>query len=139
MDPLSIIASAITIASPILIGLKKWTDTRHAKTDILLLANEVSEIVLLLQELDQALRQQNQQIGTGPNPRLLQTLDAISQELRKLSSQISEWDRTKTQQSVATKSQPVRWITISSKVTLFKDNLRRIRSQLMYILSMINM
>ena len=49
MDPLSIIASTITIATPVAAGLQKLRDSRHAKTDLLLLANEVAEIVLLLQ------------------------------------------------------------------------------------------
>jgi len=76
MDPLSIIASTIAIAAPVAAGLQKLRDSHHAKTDLLLLANEVAEIVLLLQELDQVLQQQNQSAESRPNPRLLQTLGA---------------------------------------------------------------
>jgi hypothetical protein len=76
MDHLSIIASTIAIATSVTVGLQKLRDGRHAKTNLLLLANEVAEIVLLLQELDQVLRQQGQSTEARPNPRLLRVLDA---------------------------------------------------------------
>jgi hypothetical protein len=76
MDPLSIIASTIAFASLATVGLQKLRDGRHAKTNLLLLANEVAEIMLLLPELDQVLRQQGQSAEARPNPGLLQILDA---------------------------------------------------------------
>ena len=138
MDPLSIIASTVAIATPVAVGLQKLRDSRHAKTDLLLLANEVAEIVLLLQELDQVLQQQNQSAELRPNPRLLQTLDATKSKLTELSNQMSEWDTRPSSQATTTKSRPLIWITINSKVKLFKDELQRIRFQLMTVLSMMN-
>jgi hypothetical protein len=139
MDPLSIIASTIAIAAPVAAGLQKLRDSRHAKTDLLLLANEVAEIVLLLQELDQILQQQNQSAESRPNPRLLQTLDATKSKLTELSNQMSEWDIRPSSQATTTKSRPLIWITINSKVKLFKEELQRIRFQLMTMLSMMNL
>ena len=139
MDPLSIIASTIAIAAPVAAGLQKLRDSHHAKTDLLLLANEVAEIVLLLQELDQVLQQQNQSAESRPNPRLLQTLDATKSKLTELSNQMSEWDTRPSSQATTTKSRPLIWITINSKVKLFKEELQRIRFQLMTVLSMMNL
>jgi hypothetical protein len=139
MDPLSIIASAITIAAPVTVCLQKLRDTRLAKTDLLLLANEVAEIVLLLQELDQVLRHQSQSAESRPNPRLLQTLDAAKSKLIELSNQMSEWDNRPSSQATTAKSRPLLWIAISSKVKLFKEEFQKIRFQLMTVLSMINL
>ena len=59
---------------------------RHAKTDLFLLANEVVEIVLLLQELDQVLRLQGQ--SARPNPGLLRVLDAAKSKLKELNVRV---------------------------------------------------
>ena len=139
MDPLSVIASSIAIATPIALGLKKLKAIHHAKPELLRLFNEISEVILLLQELDQTLRHHEQLIYTSPDPGLLQILDAILQKLQKLERQISEWNNTTSQQPHAPIPWPKRWTAISSKVIRFKDELGIIRSQLMCILSMINM
>ncbi len=139
MDPLSIIASTIAIATPVTISLQKLRDHRHAKTDLLLLANEVAEIMVLLQELDQLLRQQNQSGRSHPYPSLLQALDAAKSKLMELSNQISEWDNRLSSQATTTKSRPIIWIAIGSKVKLFKEELQTIRFKLMTVLSMMNL
>jgi len=139
MDPLSIIASTIAIATPITLGLRTLSSIRQAKDICLLLANEVSEIVVLLQELDQVLREQNSRAVPHPNPRLLQTLDATQTKLNELSIQISEWSSIPSAQTGPKKSRSVIWLQITSKTKLFKEELQKIRLQLMTILSMLNL
>lgn len=139
MDPLSIIASTIAIATPITIGLRHLRNVRQARDILLLLANEVSEIVVLLQELDQVLRQQNSSANLQPNPRLLQTLDAAHTKLSELSGQISEWNSKQNSHPGPTKPRPVVWVLITSKTKLFKEELQKIRLQLMTVLSMLNL
>jgi hypothetical protein len=52
---------------------------------------------------------------------------------------MSEWDTRPSSQATTTKSRPLIWITINSKVKLFKEELQRIRFQLMTVLSMMNL
>lgn len=138
MDPLSTIASTIAIATPIAVGLRSLRNVRQAKNALLLLANEVSEIVVLLQELDQVLRQQTAS-DPQPNPRLLQTLHAAQSKLKELSTQISEWSSDPSGQSGPTKSRRVIWLLITSKTKMFKEELQKLRFQLMMILSMLSL
>ena len=121
------------------ISLQKLRDHRHAKTDLLLLANEVAEIMVLLQELDQLLRQQNQSGQSHPYPSLLQALDAAKSKLLELSNQMSEWDNRLSSQATATKPRPLIWTAIGFKVKLFKEELQTIRFKLMTVLSMMNL
>lgn len=138
MDPLSIIASTIAIATLITVGLRSLRNVRQAKNVLLLLANEVSEIVVLLQELDQVLRQQTAR-DPQPSPRLLQTLRAAHAKLNELSSQISDWSSDNSPQSGPTRPHRIIWLLITSKTKLFKEELQQIRFQLMTVLSMLNL
>jgi hypothetical protein len=140
MDPLSIIASTIGIAAPIVAGLQMLRDARYARTEILLLANEVAEISILLQELGQVLQKQKQYSTAGPNPRLIQALDLAKTKLEELSNHISGWNAHESSpQASSVKTRAFKWIKIGSKVKTFKDDLQRIRSQLMAVLSSLNL
>jgi len=132
MDPLSVIASTIALATPVALCLQKLRESRHAKPELLLLSNEVADIVLLLQELDQVLQHQNQSTESRPSRRLLQALDATRAKFQELSKQALEWQ-------TSTTTRPLRWIVIGSKVRAFKDELQRIRSELMTVLSTMNL
>ena len=136
MDPLSIIASSIAIATPVSIGLQKLRDARHAKSDLLMLSNEVAEIVVLLQELEQITIQWNEHVGRArPSHTLIQAVDAAKVKLEQLSSQISEWDGSVPPQTLAAKSRGLRWAVMSSKVNTFKDDFRKVRESLMAVLA----
>ena len=132
MDPLSVIASTMTIAAPIAVGLQTIRENRHAKPELLLLSNEVADIVLLLQELDQVLQNPKQSIESRPSRRLLQALDATRAKFQELSKQVLEWQKSST-------THPLRWIVIGSKVRALKEELQRIRSELMTVLSTMNL
>ena len=93
MDTLSIIASALTIATPIALGLQELRDIRHAKADILLLANEVTELIVLLRELDRILQQRRQHGVAHPDAALLLALEGAKTKLEDLSKQAYEIDR----------------------------------------------
>lgn len=132
MDPLSIIASTIAIATPVTVGLQKLRDARHAKSELLMLSNEVAEVILLLQELEKITLQRNENEGrTRPSPILIQAVDAAKIKLKQLSINISKWGGS----SRATSSRGLRWVVMSSKVNAFKDDFRRIRENLMTVLA----
>ena len=136
MDPLSIIASTIAIATPVTIGLQKLRDARHAKSDLLMLSNEVAEVIVLLRELEQITLQRNENVGRDrPSPILIQAVDAAKTKLEQLSSQISEWGEGASPQVLATKSRGLRWVVMSSKVDTFKVDFKRVRENLMAVLA----
>jgi hypothetical protein len=136
MDPLSIIASSIAIATPVSIGLQKLRDARHAKSDLSMLSNEVTEVLVLLRELEQTTLQWNEHVGRArPSPTLIQAVDAAKIKLEQLSSQISEWNGSAPPQTLATKSRGLRWAVMGSKVNTFKDDFRRVRESLMAVLA----
>jgi hypothetical protein len=139
MDPLSVIASTIAIVTPITLGLQGLRHARQAKNELLQLANEVAEIAILLQELGQVLRQQCQYVTTGPHPILMQALEASKTKLQELSSQISTWNGQSSSQKRSAKAATLKWMKITSRVKAFKDDLQRIRSQLMTVISSLNL
>jgi hypothetical protein len=139
MDPLSVIASTIAIVTPITVGLQGLRHARQAKKDLLQLANEVADIAILLQELGQLLRQQSQYVTTGPHPILMQALEASKTKLQELSDQISTWNGQSSAPKSPTKVATLKWMKITSRVKAFKDDLQRIRSQLMTVLSSLNL
>lgn len=136
MDPLSIIASSIAIATPITIGLQKLRDARNAKSELLMLSNEVSEVIVLLRELEQITLQWNENLGRiPPSPILIQAVDAAKIKLDQLSNQIAEWDGSAPSQSLPTRSRGLRWAVMNSKVNRFKDDFRGVREGLMAVLA----
>lgn len=140
MDPLSIIASSIAIATPIVIGFQRLRDARHAKSDLLMLANEVAEVIILLRELQQIIVQQNQTIGrTRPNVILIQAVDAAKLKLEQLSSNISEWDDGVAVLGMPKKVRGLHRIAMSSKVRSFKEDFRNIRANLKTVLQTMTM
>ena len=135
MDPLSIIAAALAIATPVAIGLQKLRHVRQTSAELLMLANEVTDIIVLLQELDQIIRQQNS-VSTGqPSLPLIPALNAIHTKLTQLSREIAEWDRRGPAQKSTVKFRVLRRATIVSKVNAFKDDLRRLRCELVTVIS----
>ncbi|KIW01308.1 uncharacterized protein PV09_07344 [Verruconis gallopava] len=130
MDPLSIIASSIAIATPLTAALQKIRAARHAKASLLLLNNDVTEVTLLLQNLERELRAaHNSGITARPDHTLLQVLDMTCAKLSQLAAQIAAWESPSTA-TKDTKSKVIRWVNISSKVTAFHNEFRRLREQL---------
>ena len=138
MDPLSIIASTIAVATPITICLRRLRQNRHAKVALRLLVDEVDEVVFLLQDIEHSLRLQNHMRSIRSNPRLLQILLALKTKITDLSLEVTEWNSQNSEQASA-KRRVLIWTVIASKVKLFKDDLERIRSQLVTVLSMLNL
>lgn len=135
MDPLSIIASTIAIATPVSVALQKLRRIRQSKSDLLLLSNEVADTLILLRELDQVFRQPRHIASVHPDPILVQALADTKSKLQALSDDIcSSGDP-----DVTTRERASRWFTISSSVRQFKEEMRRNRSQLMTILSSLNL
>ena len=135
MDPLSIIASTLTIATSIAVGLQQLRSLRHARTDILLLANELAELIIILRELDQILQQRNRHGITHPDAALLQTLDAVKKKLEELSKQVASWNRSTSSPGKPANLRAPRWANISSRVKAFKDELQKGRNTLSTCLS----
>lgn len=139
MDPLSIIASTIAIATPLTIGLQKVRAAKNARGALLLLSNDISEVIILLRGLEQELRTSH--LGTGEihaDAVLLQTLDATRNKLAQLQVQTVKW-LSNDQGGSSSRPKIIRWASIARQVSTFKDDLGRIRSQLLTTLSAANL
>lgn len=87
MDPISAIASCITIAATIRVALNLIQDSCGAQADIFALANEISDICIVLQEIGDSVQQHNPAISDK-----LRGLAASAEgELKQLGLEIQEW------------------------------------------------
>ncbi len=87
MDPLSIIVSAITITGALRATIRKAQDIKHAQPQIHALANELSDLTIMLLELEKCLP-----AGHSPqNPQFVQALMTIRNKLNGLAEKIGRW------------------------------------------------
>ena len=85
MDPLSVIASTIAIAGAVSTGLEAVRNLHHASGEVLSLMNEVSEITIVLGDIEHAILEHRQ------NPQLSQrAIDNMGKILVRAKSNLQE-------------------------------------------------
>jgi hypothetical protein len=136
MDPISIIASAIVIAQPLAASLQMLQEIKHAKNDLLLLANELAEIIVILNEIDRITCQQHTHgQSSGPNSSLLRALHPRKVNLTQLQQEVLSWNKGRLSDTNSTQPPRIRWLHIASKVKTFKNVMQGLRLQLLTLLS----
>ena len=132
MDPISAIASCITIAGIVRIALNFIHDSCGAQADIFALANEISDISIVLQEIADSLHQHNPPISD----RLADLALAAQGQLEQLGLEILEW-KANPHNKIANIRQ-LRWLRINSRAKAWRDSFRNLRAQLTVILTAIS-
>ena len=132
MDPLSAVASCITIAGTVCTALNFIQDTCGAQAEIFALANEISDISIVLQEILDSVHQQNSATST----KLSDLASSVQGQLEELDIEILEWN-VGAHISFA-KLRQLRWLRISSKAKSWRERFRNLRAQLSIVLTAIS-
>ena len=131
MDPLSIIASSITIAHASRRSLDFIRETRKAPHELLSLQNEVSDLVILLVDLrEQLQRIQDEQDRMPPTIRMLDVLNRSRTRLDQLMGEVSTWASAAADKRVRQQARHFRILRVGPKSRKFGDELRAIRQEL---------
>ena len=131
MDPLSIIVSTITIAAAVRTSIQKIHNIKHAQPQIHALANEISDLTIILLELEKCLSTGH----SSQNLQFLQALHSIRTKLDGLAVNIIGWVDGL---ALAPESQDIkrlRWLRVAGKAKAFRDELYSLRSELATVLS----
>lgn len=141
MDPLSIIASSITVAGTVGIALKAIHHTYRAKPELLALLNEVTDVTAILREVERSLQlgqPANSQI-LGFDNSLINVIVEIKTKLQQLAEDASRWTSKPARTAPSLDASHLRWLRIALKVRTFRDDFRALRSKLKFILPALNM
>ena len=132
MDPISALASCITIAGTVRIALDFIQDSCGAQAEIFALANEISDISVVLQQIADSIHQHNPAISNK-----LRDLALSAQgQLEQLGLDILEWKANPHNKIASTRQ--LRWLRISSKAKAWRERFRNLRAQLAVILTAIS-
>ena len=139
MDPLSIIASTVAVAHALHVSLRTIVATRRARPELTALYNEVSDLRLVLQELELTLEQQERESGTPPpNSRLLESINLSKQKLDQLSAEVASWNLQQPLLSPEAEQKRFRLLRIANKAQKFREELKEIKVNLSTQLSILS-
>lgn len=137
MDPLSIIASAIALAGAASTSLHKAREFFGAKTELLCLINEVSDIRLVVEEFDHLMRQRGSNAELAKESidaiaTVLQIAQADSVTLNEVNyNEVSRVDQSTGQQKV----RRFAWTRHKSKLVRLQTRLKDTRTTLVMLCS----
>ena len=132
MDPLSITASSIAVASAAGHALKIIQRTYTAKPELLALLNEVADVAAVLRNVEHSLQleQQTDLQSLTSSSNLTEVVLEIKRKLEELTGAASKWAA----KSGSVDSPHLRWMRIAFKVKNFRDDFRTLRSKLKLVL-----
>ena len=131
MDAFSIIVSTIQIAGVVRTAIRKIQDIRHAQAQIHALANEVSDMTIILLELEKC----SSTGRSSQNPQFLQALHSIRTKLNGLAEKIIGWVDGFALAPESQEIKRLRWLRVAGKAKAFRDELHSLRSELGTVLS----
>jgi hypothetical protein len=132
MDPLSIIASTVTIASATAKSLERLRSVYDAGSELHALMNEVSEFRIVLPEVERVVleRRTHQQLPQGTVEKICNLLEGAKKNLRSLDTIIK--DRLIRSYSISGEAKValLAWLHQKSKVKRIQQELKVTRSSL---------
>ncbi|KAG8529065.1 uncharacterized protein KY384_005700 [Bacidia gigantensis] len=131
MDPLSIIASSVAVAHTLHVTLRGIQATRRALPELIALHNEVSDLRLVLQELEAILEQREQAANPlPPNAHLIQAINSSKGKLVQLSNEVLTWDLGHPLFSTVDDQKRFRLLRVGRKAQRYKEELKEIKANL---------
>ena len=113
------ISSTITIAGATRAAIRKAQDLKHGQSQTHALAHELSDLTIILLELEKCLRSgQSRQ-----NPQFLQSLVTVRTKLNSLAENITSWVAGFAPSSEQQDERRFRWLRAGGKAKSFKDDL----------------
>ncbi len=137
MDPLSVTASSIAVASAASFALKVIHQTYKAKPELLALSNEVTDMAAVLREVERSLQleQHRESQVLESNSNLFDLVSEVKKKLEKLERVVSKW----VAKSGSVDSPQLRWMRVAFKVKSFRDDFRTLKSKLKIFLPALTM
>ena len=138
MDPLSIIASSVAIAHTAHVALRGIQATRRARPELTSLYNEVSDLRLVLQELEAVLdRREQASSPLPPNARLIQASCDAKTKLERIGKEIADWRLEQPNNDAGSEQKRFRLLRIGRKASKLKKEVREIKISLSAQLSVL--
>ncbi len=137
MDPLSIIGTSITIVGGVRAAIAKAQEIRHGRDEIHALANEVSDLTVILLELEKFLRRPSTE-KSGQNPQFLQGIISIRNRLDDIGDRLTAWVHYAAASKASREGAQMKWLRAGTKAKSFQAELVSLRSHLNTVLSIVS-
>ena len=138
MDPLSIIASSVAVAHTLHVTLRSVHAARRARPELTSLHNEVSDLRLVLQELEAVLERREQAASPlPPNASLLQACDDARTKLERLQGEIAAWRLEQPDADTGHEQKRFRLLRIGRRALKLKGEMRELKIALSAQLSVL--
>jgi hypothetical protein len=141
MDPLSVTAGIIAIfqaGSTLSNGLKKIISLKNAPDILLALSNEVADIQVVLEDVDNLLREHLEITGTEPVTSIDRVLKKVKSTLLKLQSLLAYKLTTVKGRGNELRLDRSVWLRLEGEVRELKDEIRGDKVSLSSALSILN-
>lgn len=141
MDPLSVTASILAVlgaGGEVGKACKKIIDLRDAPDALIALNNEVTDLHILVRDVDDILRQHSRISETDALPSVISALKRVKATLLRLESLIA-YELTTPSGSNGRRLDRSVWLRAESKVQKLKDDIRADRVALAPALSLLNL
>ena len=135
MDPLSIIFSIMGVAGVVAAAVRKVQEVRGATAALNSLSNEVSDLIVVLQAMEDALKDTINRPSLRRETDLIPVAQSIRSKLQNIEEQITQWTRSSSVKKHSIDPRRMNRLRLSSKANLIKDEVRTMRLQLMTILN----
>ena len=128
MDPLSVIASSVAVAHTLHVTLRNVQATRRAQPELTLLYNEVSDLRLILQELEAVLEKREHTASPlPPDARLHQASTDARTKLEQFADEISAWRLKVPGTDADTEQKRFRMLRIGRKALKLKEGIKDLK------------
>jgi hypothetical protein len=131
MDPLSIIASCIAVARALQVTLRVYQSSRRARPELLAPHNEISDLRLVLQQLEVELERRDASANpVAPNASLFQAISLTKTKLDLLLDEVHPWQLSADSTDPAAEQKKFRILRIGHKAKSFREDLQHLKSSL---------
>jgi hypothetical protein len=136
MDPLSVTASSVALAHIVHVSIKAAYSFRQAKPELIALYNEISDLLIVLRQLETDLKQQTHVQGIiPPSAGLAQAVVSINAKLEGLSQEVSHWNPNSPAPAAGNNLRSIRRLGIAHKAKKYKEEFKNLRERLSSFLS----
>ena len=133
MDPLSIVASAITVAAALSTTLETIRNVSQANNELLALTNEVSDMSIVLSEVDYVCLEHQAQGDSSP--RSVSSLSNLVEAAEFKMSELNRLIRRMNEKVPPRLSSRLNWLRSGCRARALQEDLQRIRNNITTVLS----
>lgn len=135
MDPLSITASSVALAHIVHVSIKAAYSFRQAKPELIALYNEISDLLIILRQLETDLEQRAQAQDAPSTHGLVQVVVSIKSKLEDLSLEVAQWNTGSSLPHTRNDLRSIRRLGIAHHAKKYKEEFKNLRERLSSFLS----